>query len=248
MTSASGKDETHASAVHRGDVTAGLARAVLRVRKGVLLSRSSLPKLNTAQLATAADRIGLALDTAESAAEVPAKRLFTTRGVLAFSRPLLIATASGTLLFVVHDDARARLEGVSAPFLAGFLGGAAHGLCSTAMECASRDVPKALAAFRLAAPTAAASDALEWGVAFGCFELALGCAGIGEEAQSDLDVDTLARVLLSAAGASAAQVAASQMMEAGHRLQLRAMLRAIPSSAIGLTAWAMAQLSATASS
>ena len=246
-----GRHEEQADAPNgpgHSNVVAGVARAVLRAQQRVRL-RARVPRVPLARAATAVDRLATA---AEGVQLLPAALAERKRGpwasVRAFARPLISTTIAGTCLFAAHDWALSHMPSSSAAcFVAGAAGGAAHGVATAALRGSSglyfgRRLH--VQAFALRSKRAVVADAIEWGVAFGCFRLLRdNLPSEMESTKHSLSLSAVIEVAAASMGAAAAQCVAAELIATG-RVAARAVLRALPGASIGMLAWEMSTLMA----
>jgi hypothetical protein len=245
----------HEDGTWAGDVAGGFARAALRGKQSLYRhATSARPRVSAVKAGRHLDRLSSSLDLAEAVRSSGEehnggiRELYARRGALGLARsvavPFLASVACGTALFAVYETslecAAAHAPAAAAPvlpFVCGALGGAVHG-----------------AARELRLSRVCATDAAEFAVAFGVFDVVkLQLVGETEEraahkAQQHGELSIPSALAIAAAGAcaGAAQSAASQMLQR-QRPRLRAVLRAGPAGAVGFAAWEYGKLATAAS-
>ena len=246
-----GAETQHESWV--GDVTAGVGRAVLRLRHTLRTTR--VPALKAARnldrLSTAVDATDVARGVAEESGG-SLRHLYERRGGVATLRsialPFASAAVSGTALFAVYEEAVARSQDrLGTHVAAGAAGGIAFATTSgvlnllSALGTGSSSRAARLLAARL--PRACVTDGAEWAAAFGVYDATKrylldvsAAAPVAGDEHAEVPGSQVAAVAAAGAAAGLSQSAVAQLVQTG-RLSLRSAIRAAPASAVGFAAW-----------
>lgn len=226
---------------------AAFARAVLRMPR----SLTTMPRLPARAAALAADRLATLGDVAEAVASRGGVRATVAaasshgmlRAVGGVAGGLAKTTVCGTLLFSCYEavvSAAPAGTALFAPFAAGAVGGAAHGVTSTLLSAAGATARERLASIRGSLLHTAAADSLEWGVGLGCFAALRRATSrpTASDAAHDahLTPDDAASLAASALLAGSAQMAVAARVGGAPITP-----RAIGVAALGLVAFELAQ-------
>jgi len=242
-------DDTQDGSSWAGDLTAGVGRAALRVRH-TLLARARATRVSALKTARNLDRLSTAADATDIAKDSGGLRhLYERKGGVGVLRsvalPLASSVASGTVLFAVYEECLARAEDKPGTHVAaGAAGGVAFATANNTLSALETgNVARGARLLAAHLPRACVADGAEWAVAFGVYDAtkrwlldASAAAPVEEDAQAEVQGNTVAAVALAGSAAGLCQSAVAQLVQTG-RLSARAAIRAAPAAGIGFAAW-----------